>query len=429
MSTSTFPDALPVGTKLQGGNFSLGKVLGQGGFGITYVGSDTGLRRAVAIKEFFPEGSSRQGMLVQPSGAMNSTDYATAKETFLEEARTLAQFQHPDIVDVYTVFEENNTAYMVMELLKGKTLGQLVEERGILPESEAVDYIRHAARALEVVHGKGMLHQDIKPDNIMACDDGRIVLMDFGLSQKLEAPTGLGTVRFTGHTRFGTAGYAPLEQYGRQAQVGTYTDVYALAATLYYLLTAQEPAEATDRAAGVELEDVRSLNPRVSRDVAQVTMAGLEMDARKRPQTARDFFDRLQAAFRASRMTGSDSRSERDFDRGAGFEEPRPRGDYDQPAGPSRSNRPGEQRPRVKVSLPEEYEYSGPIFEPAPQAPPPVYIPPPMHYPPARPQVVRGFSCGPMGCITMMFLLFILFSVLEPIAATILPILRILLGG
>jgi serine/threonine protein kinase len=409
MSMSPSPDALPVGTQLQGGNFSLGEVLGQGGFGITYTGTDTGLRRAVAIKEFFPEGSSRQGLFVQASAVLNSSDYANAKETFLEEARTLAQFQHPDIVDVYTVFEENNTAYMVMELLQGKTLGQLVEERGILPESEAVDYIRHAARAMEVVHGKGMLHQDIKPDNIMVCDDGRIVLMDFGLSQRLEAPTGLGTVRFTGHTRFGTAGYAPPEQYGRQAQVGTYTDVYALAATLYYLLTGQEPAEATDRAAGVQLEDVRSLNPRVSDAVAQVVMNGLAMDAKSRPQTARDFFDRLQTANRASRRERSDNRGGRNFDEITDFETPGPPVDLGRPR---RSNRPSipEDRPRVKVSLPEEYEYSGPLFEPAPPAPPPVYIPPPVPMP--RPVMPRIFSCGAIGCMMMMFILFLLLQLL-----------------
>src|SRR5688572_18751632 len=102
--------ALPVGTKLQNGNFTVGQVLGQGGFGITYVGSDTGLRRAAAIKEFFPDGSTRQGKNVQPGGGHNAAEFQNAKITFLEEARTLAQFQHPNIVDVYTVFEENNTA-------------------------------------------------------------------------------------------------------------------------------------------------------------------------------------------------------------------------------------------------------------------------------------------------------------------------------
>ena len=283
------PDSLPVGTKLQGGNFTLGKVLGQGGFGITYIGSDTGLRRAVAVKEFFPSGCIRHANLVQPAGAFSGGNYQAARETFLDEARTLAQFQHPNIVDVYTVFEENNTAYMVMEYLRGKTLMQVIEERGPLAESEAIAYVRQIGIALEVVHGAGLLHQDIKPDNAIIHHEGRVVLLDFGLTKRIETPRSYGTVRFTGHTRFGTPGYAPLEQYGRQARVGIYTDVYALAATLYHLLTGQAPPEATDRAAGVELPDVLLANPEVSVATADAVAAGLAMEVENRPQSVREF--------------------------------------------------------------------------------------------------------------------------------------------
>src|SRR5690349_7009757 len=111
--------AIPAGTKLQGGAYSLGKVLGQGGFGITYLGSDVRLKRPVAIKEFFPQGCARQHVSVLPTGAMTQADYETARERFLDEARLLAQFQHPYICHVYNSFLENNTAYMVMEYLKG----------------------------------------------------------------------------------------------------------------------------------------------------------------------------------------------------------------------------------------------------------------------------------------------------------------------
>ena len=134
-------DALPAGTPLQGGNFVLDRALGQGGFGITYAGNDASLRRAVAIKEFFPLGSARVGLTVQPASGTSDAAYAAAKDVFLEEARTLARFSHPNLVDVYTVFEENNSAYMVMEYLKGRSLMQVVEEVGVLAADDALAYI------------------------------------------------------------------------------------------------------------------------------------------------------------------------------------------------------------------------------------------------------------------------------------------------
>ncbi len=124
--------ALTLGTKLQNGNFTIGKVLGQGGFGITYFGSDTRLNRLVAIKEFFPLGCTRINNKVQPHGLFDAASYAQARAKFLQEAQALAQFQHTGIVHVYTFCEENNTAYLVMEFLRGQTLTQLVEARGAL---------------------------------------------------------------------------------------------------------------------------------------------------------------------------------------------------------------------------------------------------------------------------------------------------------
>ncbi|HZW32151.1 MAG TPA: serine/threonine-protein kinase [Isosphaeraceae bacterium] len=164
---------LPVGTKLQGGAFSVGKVLGQGGFGITYQGSDLLLRRPVAIKEFFPvaQGCSRQGTTVLPSGSVSTSAYQEERKKCLEEAHRLAQFQHPGIVKVHSMFEENNTAYMVMEFLKGRTLMRMIEERGALPETEAVGYINQVGEALIVVHQANLLHRDIKPENVLVTDD------------------------------------------------------------------------------------------------------------------------------------------------------------------------------------------------------------------------------------------------------------------
>jgi WD40 repeat protein/predicted Ser/Thr protein kinase len=275
--------SLPLGTKLFGGKYSVGKVLGQGGFGITYMGADNLLSRPVAIKELFPEGCQRNGTTVQPT-RIPPSDFSSMKQKFLDEARLLASLNHPGIVKVYDFFEENNTAYMVMEYLRGKSLAKLVEERGgALSEKEAVGYILKVCEALDVVHKAGYLHRDIKPENIIVCGDGRVVLIDFGAARAYMAgKTGRMTVILT-------PGYAPLEQYAEQAKRGAYTDIYALGATLYYLLTGQVPVSAADRFSGVELKSVREINGRVSRQVEEAVMKAMAMRVEERPQSVEEF--------------------------------------------------------------------------------------------------------------------------------------------
>jgi serine/threonine protein kinase len=279
---------LQAGTKLNNGKFTVGKVLGQGGFGITYLGGDASLGRSVAIKEFFPQGCIRQGTTVCPSSAITVTDYHVARQKFLEEARVLAQFHHRGIVAVYSTFEENNTAYMVMEFVKGKTLLSLVETRGPLPEKEVVNYITQAADALNAVHEAKLLHRDIKPENLMVTQDGRVVLVDFGTARAFASGK---TRRMTAML---TPGYAPLEQYGQQARFGVFTDLYALGATCYHLLTGQMPVQATDRAAGVELQPPHRLNHAVSQTVSDAVMWAMEMRADRRPQSAQEFVKALK---------------------------------------------------------------------------------------------------------------------------------------
>jgi serine/threonine protein kinase len=282
-----YSTALPTGRRLKGGAYTVGKVLGQGGFGITYLGSDARLQRLVAIKEFFPYGSLREGPEVRPAAGIVGTDYSTARERFLDESRVLAQFRHPGIVDVFDSFQENNTAYMVMEYLQGQTLGQLLEEHGALEEPEAVEYISQVGDALAVVHDASLLHRDLKPDNVMITDDGRVVLIDFGTARAFTAGR-------TGRmTTMVTPGYAPLEQYGSQVHFGPFTDVYALGATLYHALTGQMPAPATDRASGVELQSPHALDSRISVATSDSVMWALEMRIDRRPQTVRSFLDAL----------------------------------------------------------------------------------------------------------------------------------------
>lgn len=281
---------LSIGTKLQGGAFCVGKILGQGGFGITYLGADTGLSRSVAIKEFFPSGCVRQRTTVHPAGAMTIGDYQEARQRFLDEARMLARFQHPGIVQVFASFEENNTAYMAMELVKGRTLMSLIEERGRVPESEAVEYISQAGEALAVVHAANLLHRDIKPDNLMVAANGRVVLLDFGTAREFASGK---TKRMTAIV---TPGYAPLEQYGQQAKFGIYTDVYALAATLYHAVTGEVPVQATDRASGVELPPPNRRMRDVSRSVSDAIMWAMEMKATARPQAVGEFLGALHGS-------------------------------------------------------------------------------------------------------------------------------------
>jgi len=293
--------ALQPGTKLDRGNFTVGKVLGQGGFGITYLGGDTNLGRSVAIKEFFPQGCVRQGCTVQPTGAITVADFQRSRLRFLEEARTLAQFHHRGIVQVFSTFEENNTAYMVMEFVKGKPLSAHMEAIGPLSEREVVDYAIQAVEALTTVHQAQFLHRDIKPENLMLAEGGRVVLVDFGTARAFASSA---TKRMTAML---TPGYAPLEQYGEQAKFGVFTDVYALGATCYHLLTGQVPVQAADRAAGVELQPPNRLNRQISQVVSEAVMWAMEMKADQRPQTAQEFVDALSGRVPSTQPASTES--------------------------------------------------------------------------------------------------------------------------
>ena len=224
----SYSPALPQGVRLQNGAYEVGEELGAGGFGITYKGRDVSLRRSVAIKEFFPEGSAtRQNVTVLPNRKLGSTEYNNIKSKFIDEAHRLARFSHPSIVRVFGVFEENNTAYMVMEFLEGHSLAQKITQKGSLSEKEVVDIAGIVGDALAAVHAEGLIHRDIKPDNIMLTNDGRVVLIDFGTARAFASDK---TVK---HTAMLTPGYAPLEQYGHHARFGVFTDIYALGAGEY----------------------------------------------------------------------------------------------------------------------------------------------------------------------------------------------------
>ena len=288
----TFNDYLPADASLHEGNFVIESLLAAGAFGATYLARDEILHRPVVIKEYFPEGCRRSGEQVIPYHIQNAEDFANAKERFLEEARVLAQFRHPGIVGVYNFFEANNTAYMVMEYLQGATLQEMLAARGCLNSAEVIEIARQVCDALKTVHQAGMLHRDIKPNNIIQCDDGRVVLVDFGLSEKFDDSSSRHTRPLDTALRFGTPGYAPLEQYTHSAQLGPPSDIYALGATLYHLCNGQAPLPATDRACGMELEPLRSGHPLLN----EYILWAISPEIKKRPASVKVFWERLKDA-------------------------------------------------------------------------------------------------------------------------------------
>ena len=279
---------LPLGTKLRDGSYCTGKMLGQGGFGITYKGADLSLGRPVAIKEFFPQGVVRHNKTVCLGPRLSAVEYNNIKAGFLAEARTLAHFSHASIARVFNVFEENNTAYIVMEFLEGDTLERRILDKKRLSECEALTIAEKVGAALMVVHSASLIHRDIKPDNIMLTLDGRIVLIDFGTARAFAAAQ---TVK---HTAMLTPGYAPLEQYGSHARFGAFTDVYALGATLYHCLTGELPPPSTDIVQGVELREPHRLNPAISQNVSRAVMRAMQIKASERFQSISVFLDALK---------------------------------------------------------------------------------------------------------------------------------------
>jgi serine/threonine-protein kinase len=287
-------DALAPGTVLHNGALTITQRLAHSNFAITYAARDEHLCREVAVKEFFPFGCRRAGagLGVLPPAVAPPEDFTAAREQFLEEARVLAQFHHPGVVAVHAFFEANNTAYMVMELLSGRTLREQLETRGRFSQSEVLKLAQKIGTTLEAVHAAHLLHRDLKPDNIFACDDGRIVLLDFGLSTRLEADA-YGTRRLDSLTRFGTPGYAPPEQYTQGSTQNAAADVYSLGATLYHLLTGDTPAPAPDRAFGAPLEAPARVVAGVNSSVSNALLQALRLKPQQRPQSVRAFLELL----------------------------------------------------------------------------------------------------------------------------------------
>ncbi len=286
---------LPAGSLLLQGKYRVEKIIGEGGFGITYGGVDLVNSRNVAIKENWPEKASRQGTTVVWPHTTTPKSRDEQLKKVATEAECLSKCIHPNIVRVYDSFQENNTAYVVMDFIAGKPLSTIIEEEGTLPKERVKRYLIQLAEALRVIHGANLLHRDIKPDNIIIDRQDRAILIDFGATKEFIA----GQTRQMSVTL--TRGYAPLEQYSYKSKRYAATDIYALCASMYEVLTGELPPEATERIHTDTLVSPRQLLPGLDPLIEQVILTGMRMKVEERFQTA----DQLIQALRGSGGSGA----------------------------------------------------------------------------------------------------------------------------
>jgi serine/threonine protein kinase/Tfp pilus assembly protein PilF len=284
---------LQPGIQLQNQTYQILKTIGKGGFGITYEALHRSSQATVAIKELWPENGCRQGSFVLWPASISPINRQQQLHAFQREAAYLQRCQSRNIARVYDCFEENSTVYMVMELVDGLTLDQLQKTSSSLSEPKLINYIEQIAEALDRIHQIGLLHRDIKPQNIMIDRTDRAVLIDFGTAREFMAG------QTADMTVYLTHGYAPLEQYSSTAKRFPASDIYALCASTYELLTGQTPSDAPDRGTAIAngepdpLIPPQSLNPQISNHLARVLMMGLRFRIEERIQTARDLIEAL----------------------------------------------------------------------------------------------------------------------------------------
>lgn len=275
------------------GRYIVGRVLGFGGFGVTYIGYDTVLNHKVAIKEYLPgEFATRmpdQQSLTVYSGEREE-QFIAGMEKFLDEARRLAKFQsEPGIVHIYDCLEENYTAYIVMEYLEGESLKDKLDREGKLSVDEALKILLDVLKALEAVHAVGIIHRDIAPDNIYITKDGIVKVLDFGAARYATSK----------HSKSLSViikpGYAPVEQYRSRGDQGPWTDVYAAAATFYKMVTGETPEDSMERAVKDTVKPI-SKYVHIPKNIETAVMNAMNVKIEDRTKSAKAFADELKAA-------------------------------------------------------------------------------------------------------------------------------------
>ena len=276
--------ALKPGTILEG-KYLVGEMLGQGGFGITYIGFDLLLEQKVAIKEYYPMSTgmvSREGhsTVVWSSAMMGKTGTQKGFDSFLKEARKMAKLGGiPGVVGVKSVFIQNETAYIVMDFIEGETLLKKLQKNGPMGFDSCVKLMTPIMQALAEVHEHGIIHRDISPDNIMVRPDGKLILLDLGAAKDLDIQGNDGSVQSS--QMVAKHGFSPIEQYSKSGKVGPWTDIYAMAATIYYCCTGILPPPATDRT----IDDTLACQPRLTQAQFDILADCMRMRPQDRPQS------------------------------------------------------------------------------------------------------------------------------------------------
>lgn len=298
---------MALGTKLND-RYLIGRVIGFGGFGVTYVGWDSVLKVKVAVKEYLPsEFSTRMLGQTQVSvyGGNKAEQYAQGMERFVEEAKKIAKFNHePGIVRIYDSFLANNTAYIIMEYIEGITLTKWLKEKGIFDGQECIETLKPMMLSLKNIHSAGIIHRDIAPDNIMINDSKDAKLIDFGAARYAA----------TSHSRSLTViikeGYSPEEQYRSRGEQGPHTDVYALAATIYKMTTGITPPDAMERRVTFEktkkdpLRDIREFKTTLTENQGNAVMNALNVRVEDRTANMEKFYSELTSEEEVVRRRG-----------------------------------------------------------------------------------------------------------------------------
>ena len=292
------PHQLKQGTVLSR-RYLVGKAIGQGGFGITYIGRDLRLDMKIAIKEYYPSGYANRNVSVSPditiSNKRQEAFIEDGKRKFLNEARVLAQFNdEPGIVDVRDFFEENSTAYIIMEYLEGQDIRSYLKQE-LFPAKEILELVKPVMEALEKIHAKGIVHRDISPDNLMLVNQKQLKLMDFGAARLVD---------FSDQKSVSVvlkAGYAPEEQYRPKGVQGPWTDIYALCATIYKCVTGITPDDALQRGYQDELKWPSELGIEMTAYQEGVLRKGMSVKQEDRYQTVEE----LRAAFYKKGQAGA----------------------------------------------------------------------------------------------------------------------------
>ena len=281
-----YPHALPCGSVLNG-KYIVGRVLGQGGFGITYIGQQYDMKQLVAIKEYFPDTMATRTVShsVAPFNSDRSEGFEYGKKQFLDEAKTLSAFiGSPNIVRVFGYFEENGTAYFVMEYVEGKNLRRHVADRGgRISWDETWDILMPILDALSEVHYRNIIHRDIKPDNILITESGSAKLIDFGAARYSHGEKSKNL------TAVLTPGYAPPEQYYSSGDQGAWTDIYAIAATMYFCITGNVPMESVERLVKDTLRNPSELGISIPEYAETALMKALAVKEQDRFKSTYDF--------------------------------------------------------------------------------------------------------------------------------------------